>query len=502
MLSLNKDYSWPLTVRPLVPLAAAPPAEISAAVGRRLLRQIQEIRERKVTNPQQCHALHVDDKYLELLGPRLTLSEGATEDFPKILAAISADLHEQGYDYRIKKHAPATGNQFYPCGQALVYDLAAYHASSDRARAGHHNDAGQKSIFYLRCEELIGDETLFMGNLQVDDKFPARWKDPALGRLLLRRSNIELRVVHEALRHAARSEKKNILLATGAANAHMQQMGGVTAVKITAANWEGYAATHRARVARFAALTPGANLGITEDGRHEIILLEQDSVRQLLWRREILRRHMTTNLLALIYYRDAQHNKYKITVPAAAPGLIEAGWRAARRQESAGVTDSLARIFPGKRPEQKFQLRELFPPGAEKNLSLTDYMQRLQGYLQNSGYAAHFLEQHPHVREFVAGPQRHYLAPEFEEGLRRCTDDYFTPPCLGKVYYTATGRGDYLNEQAARLYRWYEHDLPKLVQKFGFSVSKVRAATGGREFPVWKISGDWAEFARRPLPVF
>ena len=498
---LNDKFNPVLTIRPLRPLAdRAAPTEISVGAARKMLQQIEGKRAQKAANPQQRHACASDDKYLELLRPYFSAPGTGAIASQKIIAAVDTNLRQQGYDYTLHRHAPATGNRFYVQGRAQVYDLAGYHVSSSRARRSHHELAGQKSVFYLRCEEP-DPETLFVGNLQIDDKWARGWKNPGIGALLLRRPNIARRLIYEGLRHAALSEKKNILFASGAANARMQAAAvSVTGVKITPQNFAAYSAAHHARKMRYAAMRPGACLGITEDGRSELILLEKFPERQILWRRDILQRQMTAGLLSLIYYRDALHNKYHIKVPAGCPELIEAGWRAAQQGRLAEVAASLRRIFPGHASFQPEQLGEYLAAGAT-NLTLADYMEIIQRYLKHSGAAARFLSEHPELREYEI-PSAHYLAPALEPGIRVYPLSYLTPPRLGRIYYSADGDSDYLNEQAARMCQWYEEDVPALVREFGLQVEKTSVDTGGGEFPVWKIFGNWERFATMPLVVF
>ena len=90
---------------------------------------------------------------------------------------------------------------------------------SPTQRTAHHQiknypPQGQKSVFYIRCEEF--GNSILIGNMQIDDKSSAlAWADKAKGSVLLKRSNIYKMMIQEAIKHALDENKDSILFQAG-----------------------------------------------------------------------------------------------------------------------------------------------------------------------------------------------------------------------------------------------------------------------------------------------
>ena len=82
------------------------------------------------------------------------------------------------------------------------------------ARKAHHYDNHIGSVYYARFEETA--QHVLIGNLQLDDcTEKTNWSHPDRQKIMLQRKNLYLSMVQESIKHALKSDHKEILFQTG-----------------------------------------------------------------------------------------------------------------------------------------------------------------------------------------------------------------------------------------------------------------------------------------------
>ena len=210
-----------------------------------LAAKIQRIQTEKLANTAQAHSAWRENTYLQIIAIlQKELGRAAALPMGVALKLIDTELRRQHCFYSARRRPVATRNCFYSAAElrAPAYDMAYFNPSADdRAVDTEHHlarFAGRRlsSVFYFRCEPRA--EHVLIGNLQIDHKANATWKDLALARTMLSSNNVGRALVHAAVKHGLAAGFSDIIFHAGSA-AHWAQFNfsSPAGVAITTANY-------------------------------------------------------------------------------------------------------------------------------------------------------------------------------------------------------------------------------------------------------------------------
>ena len=496
--------------------------------------KVKKQRAQKFANPDQKHAVSLEDNYLKVLADvmeGLTKEQKITQE--ELRTRIDRALRKLNFIYTPRRHRPAHNNSFYARHERdKIYDVAFYNAAAPENELAHHRHKEENSIFYARFEER-GEEVL-VGNMQIDPRKYSGWRDEALPKTLLQTKNIYRALVQEAVKQALKTGKRRILFQGGVAMEHAQGLPARRRVKkitITRENHQKYKRLYEEWQEKFAAATVGSaaihfnhwweNYGIitektpdyykcaySNNGPAGTALLEElggiygqmeqpyhdDNKRKRLYELEVQARkhYLAKDFAALVEEIDAA---FKLFAPEYAPGA----------------------------PEKKlayFQTAWAQPAAPRKGMGFTTaFAGLLDRFLIAFDYHQVMLAALPMLRAVK-------LAPELAAHTKKSAWRFYNPaagkrimetfyrqeilaPKLGKEYLVPTEALDLplsnYHMKDKNNYRWYEKDLPEILQQLGLTIKKVPlapGADGNTSAEAWELVDGLEDFAARPLVSF
>ena len=199
------------------------------------------------------------ENHLRLIEFLVEIFQGTRKiPIPALRAATDSFLRDHDYVYSSSQSPAATVRRVYSDDKGAAYDLAFYSPLATwGAGRGHHNTSGGNSLFYSRVERQ--NNTIVLGNLQLD--VPGELPPEADGKikLLLRRKNLYRTMVYETLRHALTTGVERIIFQAGSAAAWAQWQTKVIQQKtiITKENYTFYRKKYEELCVEFEKISPG-----------------------------------------------------------------------------------------------------------------------------------------------------------------------------------------------------------------------------------------------------
>ena len=504
-MALSNNF---LTINPLLPLLARSGTTFSGAE----LCQITERIQQELPGATGRHHARLTT-YLKYLVPAVQkfggVKQGALRDLNQF---IDSGLLAGEYSYYSEKRPPAYKNTFWPEETARAYDLAFFHPESSRARLFdfHHRSKKEDiSVFFGRLEFSADGRQLLLGNLQIDDREPTGWSDPAKAQLLLRRPTTERTMLTSLLRHAYKRAPAELLLQAGdAVWAAQFNSTGVRRVLITPKNYSAYAEKHAQRVADFGKLSPGDIIGYP--GQQPMFVYARTPTEVKFYHDEW---YSTRNLYERCFCglfvkhpeQYALEQKMFTALQDRAVPRLQAAIHEFWKLSVAGVSlpeDSAA--------EQKFLSGFLAEIKTVHSVMLARLMNQ---YIMKFDLRHAILAAYPHIKAYPVNQGFIYLDTRQAKRFHAQTGAVLKPPVLGQYYndFSASELSEfpelfYNLDHRFRVFSWYEYDLPRWLTRLGLQYTRVPITTRRRGTAVtahaWKITAGLPELAAAPLPVF
>ena len=137
-----------------------------------------------------------------------------------VLDKIEHVLGQRGYKFTAARKA-STNKSFWTRHElADVYDLAYFNPGVTPRQGHHHEEQGQKSAFYFRCEIEAGTQRLLVGNLQQS-------QNDSKNKMLSHPGNIKKIMFQAAIAHARDQQRESIIFHAGATAQMAQQWEGM-----------------------------------------------------------------------------------------------------------------------------------------------------------------------------------------------------------------------------------------------------------------------------------
>ena len=451
-------------------------------------------------------------RYLYYLNKLLAHVDGQRKISKSELTVLLTQwLIEDGWACYGEQHLPAHNNVYWQEKTPHLlpdtpYDLAFYHPGAPAA--GHcdfHHESSRKnrSLFFARFEPHNRRQAVLIGNLQIDEKRPGTWTRPEQGEILTQRRTAELLLLQHALKSAVTAGYKKILL-QGGEMVHWTQFRrpGPQRVLLTPENYARYQKVVQARQTACEKIAPGDLLG---HPNHIALFAYQKTARG--WRAYqddwnhchdiYLRFFDSPNLKSEEVYlcEVALFTKLKARELGALGGTLNEFLRAA------GLT-------PGDRPalarycefftQQLAQTHEFSP---------AHFPRWLDKFFRKFNYIPELLRTRPFIEKIIAPRDRAmYIDTRRHQAFHELPAGPTELSPIGEHYLDFTASPEqrfpelYYNlDYRYSIYRWYEFQLPKLLNSLGLDYTQVSlpAIFAEREIscPAWQITAGLDKFA-------
>ena len=523
-----------ITIKPLLKLLAASEQRSHLTVGdlNQLENKVTNILKMKAENPEQAHSSFVEQRYLKIINLVREKFTGRDKfSRAELIAETDRVLRENNFYNYSRVMPPAVEERvFYdsekpPVADYKSYDLAFYNPQSGsieeaNPQAGtHHRDpeTHKPSLYYVRCEKL--NETMIIGNLQVDTPHVDKWADPLLGKIMTRRPNVYLSMIQQTLAHARAVGCTKIIFQAEDAMEYAQWRDAYDKeVLITPDNIAQYERQYQRACERFAAARVG-DFPIHDDRDTALICAKTPTQYTSVYiNNSYINCSMAYTLAALA--RFCIINDCTIDKEMAAANLC------LQNQQPAQLLEHIDRMFAtafintestGPAPPKIQYLKKLC--AAQKMYSdngRVNLAKNINQFLTKFNYPEAFIAQYPQFTKITnprptGADNAFYLVDtQTKNNLEVFKLADLEKPVVGKIHKVSKHRAHdflyrdstYYTRQLDKIAGWYRRDLPKILTGLNLGVKRVPLTNGTVNAHGWEITSGLERFDQTPLAVF
>ena len=524
-----------ITIKPLLKLleAAAKRSHLTLGDLAQAADKVTNQLKAKSANPAQKHSVYIEEAYLKIIGQlRKNFAGHKAIAFAELLDETDRVLRENNFYNYAREAPPATPLRvFYdpeaaPAADYTSYDLAFYNTQTvsvddiNPYEGTHHIDGrpGKPSLYFARCEKF--NDTMVIGNLQIDKSPVEDWTDPELRKLMTRRANVQADLVRQTIVHALAQGCKKIIFQAGDAVEYAQWRDHYAhEVRITKDNFADYMRRYEKAVSDFTACEVG-DFAMHNNRNDAVVSAKTATEYNFIY---VNNSRINCNMSYTIAALD--HLCFMLDCP-----IKESMARAhehLRQRHPEQLLEEIDGLFtaanipppaPSARVEKLAALRKLCATQNTYSLEniYENFAKNINPFLTKFNYPQAILTRYPQWRQVVnrqptATGNPFYLIDSTMEYVH----DVFKKatlikPELGMTYkvhkylehdFLCRDSGYYM-KGLDKITGWYEHDLPKILNKFKLGIRRVPLANGKVRAHGWEIISGVEQFVQTPHAIF